>query len=173
MCESYNRQFGRDYRSVMPSNLYGIGDNYHSKNSHVVPALIRRFHDAKTQNLSEVVVWGTGKPKREFLFVDDMAKASLFIHNLKFTTWKNITTPTLTHINVGSGFDIKIKELAEIIKDIIGFRGNIIFDSTKPDGTLRKLLDVKIINSLGWKAETSLKKGLEISYLDFLKNHNF
>lgn len=167
MCESYNRQYGRDYRSVMPTNLYGPGDNYHPDNSHVVPALIRRFHEAKVNHLKEVVVWGSGKPKREFLYVDDMAKASLFIQNLDREILLQNTNSRLSHINVGTGEDVTIKELSEIIKDVVGFTGKILFDKTKPDGTPRKLLDVSLITKLGWLAETSLINGLENSYRNF------
>ena len=168
MCESYNRQYGRDYRSVMPTNLYGPGDNYHPENSHVVPALIRRFHHAKVNNLDEVVVWGTGKPMREFLYVDDMAAASLFVHNLDAETLRGATKPMLSHINVGTGADVTIKELAETVKDVVGFKGKLLFDPTKPDGTPRKLMDVTLLSNLGWKASVSLTSGLERSYADFL-----
>ena len=151
MCESYNRQYDRDYRSVMPTNLYGPGDNYHSENSHVVPALIRRFHEAKLRNLNEVIVWGSGKPMREFLYVDDMAEASLFVHNLEHTIYAENTKPMLSHINVGTGVDVTIKELAETIKDVVGFNGELIFDKSKPDGTPRKLMDVSALSKIGWK----------------------
>lgn len=170
MCESYNRQHGRDYRSVMPTNLYGPGDNYHPENSHVVPALIRRFHKAKLNNLSEVTVWGTGKPMREFLYVDDMAQASLFVHNLDRSVFLKKTSPMLSHINVGTGADVTIKELAVTIKDVVGFSGELVFDRTKPDGTPRKLMDVSLLLNFGWKASVSLKSGLERSYADFLKD---
>jgi GDP-L-fucose synthase len=168
MCESYNRQYGRDYRSVMPTNLYGPGDNYHPENSHVVPALIRRFHEAKENKQDEVVVWGSGKPMREFLYVDDMAEASLFVHNLVAETLSLTTQPMLSHINVGTGTDVTIRELAETIKDVVEFEGELVFDSTKPDGTLRKLMDVSLLLKLGWKANVSLRPGLERSYADFL-----
>ena len=168
MCESFNRQYGRDYRSVMPTNLYGPGDNYHPENSHVVPALIRRLHEAKKNNLNEVVVWGTGTPRREFLYVDDMAEASLFIHNLDQEVFLTKTQPMLSHINVGTGIDITIKELAIKIKEVVGYDGIIIFDYTKPDGTLRKLMDVSLLSKLGWNASISLKSGLKFSYADFL-----
>ena len=168
MCESFNRQYGRDYRSVMPTNLYGPGDNYHPENSHVVPALIRRLHEAKKNNLNEVVVWGTGTPKREFLYVDDMAEASLFIHNLDQEIFLTKTQPMLSHINVGTGIDITIKELAIKIKEVVGYDGIIIFDYTKPDGALRKLMDVSLLSKLGWNASISLKSGLKFSYADFL-----
>jgi len=168
MCESYNRQCGRDYRSVMPTNLYGPGDNYHPENSHVVPALIRRFHEAKENNLDEVVVWGSGKPMREFLYVDDMAKASLFVHTLDQDTYLENTEPMLSHINVGTGTDVTIRELAETVQDVVEFKGELLFDPTKPDGTPRKLMDVTLLSNLGWKASVSLKSGLERSYADFL-----
>ena len=168
MCESFNRQYGRDYRSVMPTNLYGPGDNYHPENSHVVPALIRRFHEAKENNLSEVVVWGSGTPRREFLYVDDMAEASLFVHNLPRITYDENTHPMLSHINVGTGTDVTIRELAETVKAIVGFYGNLVFDNTKPDGTSRKLMDVKKLEVLGYVAPTVLRSGLELAYADFL-----
>ena len=164
MCESYNRQYNRDYRSVMPTNLYGPGDNYHRENSHVVPALIRRFHEAKNCNLNEVIVWGTGTPKREFLYVDDMAEACLFVHNLSYNIYKTNTQKMLSHINVGTGIDVSIKELAETIKEIVGFTGKITFDITKPDGTLRKLMNVNLLSQLGWTSKTDLKTGLLKTY---------
>ena len=170
MCESYNRQYGRDYRSVMPTNLYGPGDNYHPKNSHVVPALIRRFHEAKLKNLDEVVVWGSGKPMREFLYVDDMAEASLFVHNLDHTIYAENTKPMLSHINVGTGVDVTIKELAKTVKDVVGFSGELIFDTSKPDGTMRKLMDVSTLCELGYVAPTNLRSGLGRAYEDFQKN---
>ena len=170
MCESYNRQYGRDYRSVMPTNLYGPGDNYHPENSHVVPALIRRFHEAKKNNLNEVLVWGTGTPKREFLYVDDMAEASIFVHNLDQDIFVAQTQPMLSQINVGTGIDVTIKELALLVKEVVGFDGAIIFDHSKPDGTLRKLMDISLLSKLGWNASTSLKTGLGFSYVDFLSN---
>jgi GDP-L-fucose synthase len=167
MCESYNRQYGRDYRSVMPTNLYGPGDNYHPENSHVVPALIRRFHEAKINNQNEVVVWGSGTPKREFLFVDDMAKASLFVHNLDSKRLIGKVNSMLSHINVGTGTDVTIKELAETIKEVVGFTGTLVFDRTKPDGTPRKLLDTALLKRLGFSNTISLKMGLEIAYENF------
>ena len=167
MCESYNRQYGRDYRSVMPTNLYGPGDNYHPENSHVVPALIRRFHEAKINNQDEVVVWGSGTPKREFLFVDDMAKASLFVHNLDSKRLIGKVNSMLSHINVGTGTDVTIKELAETIKEVVGFTGTLVFDRTKPDGTPRKLLDTVLLKRLGFSNTISLKIGLEIAYENF------
>ena len=170
MCESYNRQYGRDYRSVMPSNLYGPGDNYHQENSHVVPALIRRFHEAKVKNLDEVVVWGSGKPLREFLYVDDMAEASLFVHNLSKEIYLENTQPMLSHINVGTGVDVTIKTLAQTVKKVVGFSGKLSFDKSKPDGTMRKLMDVQRLKVLGYEAPTSLREGLELTYADFLRN---
>jgi GDP-L-fucose synthase len=170
LCESYNRQYGRDYRSVMPANLYGPGDNCHPENSHVVLALIRRFHEAKFNNLDKVIVWGSGKPKREFLYVNDMAEASLFVHNLERTTYEANTELMLSHINVGTGIDVTIKELAEAIAEVIGFNGELVFDTSKPDGTMRKLMDVELLGFLGYSAPTSLGSGLELAYADFLGN---
>ena len=172
MCESYNRQYGRDYRCVMPTNLYGPGDNYHPENSHVVPALIRRFHDAKENNLDEVVVWGSGVPMREFLYVDDMAEASLFVHKLPRINFEESTHPMLSHINIGTGTDVTIKELTETIKNVVGFSGELVFDRSRPDGTPRKLMDVSLLSNLGWKASVSLKSGLERSYEDFLSGRS-
>ena len=170
MCESYNRQYGRDYRSVMPTNLYGPGDNYHPENSHVVPALIRRFHEAKEKNLNEVVVWGSGAPMREFLYVDDMAEASLFVHNLEHRIYAENTHPMLSHINVGTGVDVTIKELARTIKGVVSYTGELLFDISKPDGTMRKLMDVSKLCALNYLAPTSLRAGLELTYADFLNN---
>ena len=170
MCESYNRQYHRDYRSVMPTNLYGPGDNYHPDNSHVVPALIRRFHEAKINNLDEVVVWGSGKPMREFLYVDDMAEASLFVHNLEHTIYVENTETMLSHINVGTGVDVTIEELTQVVKEVVGFNGELVFDLSKPDGTMRKLMDVSTLSELGYVAPTSLKVGLKLAYADFLQN---
>lgn len=172
MCESYNRQYGRDYRSVMPTNLYGPGDNYHPENSHVVPALIRRFHEAKINGLDEVVVWGTGAPKREFLYVGDMALACLHIHNMDQAFFQSNTNSMLSHINIGTGVDIMIKDLADIIKEVVGFNGQIFFDETKPDGSPRKLLDIELIRQFGWTPETDLRLGIKISYEDFIHNQN-
>ena len=168
LCESYNRQYGRDYRSVMPTNLYGPGDNYHQENSHVVPGLIRRFHEAKVNNQETVVVWGTGNPRREFLYVDDMAEACLFIHNIDKKIFEKQTQKQLSHINIGTEIDLTIKELAQTIKQVVGYKGRIIFDTTKPDGTPRKLLNVDLIKKLGWKAQTKLIDGLTLSYHDYL-----
>ena len=171
MCESYNRQYGRDYRSVMPTNLFGPGDNYHPENSHVVPALIRRFHEGKENKHDQVVVWGSGAPMREFMYVDDMADASLFVHNLEHTIYAENTEPMLSHINVGTGCDVTIKELAQKVKDVVGFHGELIFDKSKPDGTMRKLMDVSTLRNLGYIAPTSLRSGLELAYADFLQSN--
>lgn len=171
LCESYNRQYGAshgvDYRSVMPTNLYGPGDNYHPENSHVIPALIRRFHEAKLNKAPRVVIWGTGAPKREFLYVDDMAAACVHVMNLDKATYDRHTQPMLSHINVGCGHDITIKELAETIARIIGYQGEITFDPSKPDGAQRKLMDSSRLNDLGWQFNVSLEKGLEIAYKSF------
>lgn len=172
MCESYNRQFGRDYRSVMPSNLYGPGDNYHHENSHVVPALIRRFHEAKISGAKNVKVWGTGKPRREFLYVDDMAEACLFVHGLDQKIFENNTHKMRSHINIGFGTDLTIEELAGVIKEVVGYDGSICFDTEQLDGTPSKLLNNDILNKLGWKPKTSLFDGLTKSYEDYLKNIN-
>jgi GDP-L-fucose synthase len=173
LCESYNRQYGQshgvDYRSVMPTNLYGPGDNYHSENSHVIPALIRRFHEAKEKNSPEVVIWGTGTPMREFLYVDDMAAASIFIMNLDKSTYDQHTKPMQNHINVGFGSDITIKELAQLIGETVGYQGEITFDSTKPDGTPRKLMNSDRITGMGWRAKINLVDGLASAYQDFLR----
>ena len=168
MCESYNRQYGRDYRSVMPTNLYGPGDNYHPENSHVIPALIRRFHQAKENNLGEVVVWGSGMPMREFLHVDDMAEASCLINNLDCCEFSKYANSMASHVNIGSGMDITIKELAEAIKVVVGYQGVVNFDNSKPDGVPRKLLDNSILKALSWFPKHQLKSGLENTYDDFL-----
>lgn len=172
LCESYNRQYGHsdgvDYRSVMPTNLYGRGDNYHDENSHVIPALIRRFHRAKIDNQPEVVIWGTGNPKREFLYADDLARACIFIMNLDKAKYQEAVTSMCSHINVGSGVDYKISEVAEIIGRITGFEGRIEYDHSKPDGTPRKLLDSSLLNGLGWRPKVSLEAGLTIANQDFL-----
>jgi GDP-L-fucose synthase len=169
-CESYNRQYGVDYRSVMPTNLYGVGDNYHSENSHVIPALIRRFHEAKVNHVPEVVIWGSGTPMREFLYVDDMAAASVYVMNLDKARYDEHTEPMLSHINVGLGSDVTIKELAESIAEVVGYSGHIGFDRTKPDGTPRKLMDSSRLNGLGWHAQVNLKDGLTQAYQDYLTN---
>ena len=168
LCESYNRQYGRDYRSVMPTNLYGPGDNFHPENSHVLPAMLRRFHEATRDGLPEVVVWGTGTPRREFLHVDDMAEASLFVLDLDRDTYAANTQPMLSHINVGTGTDVTIAELARMVAQVTGFTGEIRFDSSKPDGTARKLMDVERLAKLGWRAKTSLSDGLADTYAWFL-----
>ena len=172
LCESYNRQYGRDYRSVMPTNLYGSNDNFHIENSHVIPALIRRFHTAKVENQNTVTVWGSGTPKREFLFVDDMASASIYVMNLPTETYAKNTSPMLSHINVGTGVDCTIRELAETIASVIGYKGQIVFDASKPDGTPRKLMDVERLGRMGWRWSTSLRDGLVLTYGWFLKNQN-
>ena len=172
LCESYNRQYGRDYRSVMPTNLYGFNDNFHPENSHVIPALIRRFHAAKLANAPAVEAWGTGKPMREFLYVDEMAEASIFVMNLDNLTYQRETEPMLSHINVGTGIDCTIEELTETIAKVIGYQGRIEWDATKPDGTPRKLLDVSRLERLGWKAKVSLEGGLAKTYAWFLDNQD-
>ena len=174
MCESYNLQYSTshniDYRSIMPTNLYGPGDSYHPENSHVIPGMIYRFHESKINNIPNVTIWGTGTPKREFLYVDDMAKASIHLMNIDKKTYEKHTSSMCSHINVGSSEEITIKELAETIKDVVGFKGKIIFDPSKPDGTPRKFLDSKRINSFGFKPQTSLKNGLIKTYRDFINN---
>jgi GDP-L-fucose synthase len=170
LCESYNRQYGRDYRSVMPTNLYGPGDNFHAENSHVVPALLRRFHDAAQRGDEEVVVWGSGTPMREFLHVDDMAAACVHVMELDKNLYQSHTRPMLSHINVGTGVDCTIRELAETVAKVTGFKGQLKFDATKPDGTPRKLLDVSRLKKLGWEAGISLEEGLRHSYAWFLEN---
>ena len=169
LCESYNRQYGVDYRSVMPTNLYGPGDNFHPENSHVLPALIRRFHEAAQSGAESVTVWGSGKPMREFLHVDDMAEASLFVLDLDDEIYQRETQPMLSHINVGSGTDVTIRELAETVAEVTGFQGELKFDATKPDGTPRKLMDVSRLKRLGWEASIPLKKGIQETYDWFLQ----
>jgi len=177
MCESYNRQYGQshgvDYRSVMPTNLYGPGDNYHPENSHVIPALIRRFHEAKVSNAPEVVIWGTGTPKREFLYVDDMAAASIFVMQLDKTAYDAQTEPMQSHINVGFGSDVTIAELAAAIAKATGYEGKISFDTSKPDGAPRKWMDSGRLNHLGWKAQVQLEQGLENAYAQMLTQAEF
>ena len=168
LCESYNRQYGRDYRSVMPTNLYGPGDNFHPEHSHVLPALIRRFHEATRDGTEEVVVWGTGTPRREFLHVDDMAEASLFVLDLDRATYDRETQEMLSHINVGCGSDVSIRELAETVARVTGYEGRIAFDTTKPDGTPRKLMDVSRLARMGWQASVPLERGIEETYAWFL-----
>lgn len=164
LCESYNRQYGRDYRSVMPTNLYGPNDNFHPENSHVIPALLRRFHEAVLRSEEEVVVWGSGKPMREFLHVDDMAAASVHVMGLDSDTYSAHIQPMLSHINVGTGVDCSIRELAETVARVTGFKGRLVFDATKPDGTPRKLMDVSRLKSLGWRASIGLEDGLRDAY---------
>jgi len=176
LCESYNRQYGLshsiDYRSVMPTNLYGPGDNYHPENSHVIPALMRRFHEAKEKKSPEVIIWGTGIPMREFMYVDDIAAASVFVMELDKIIYDLHTEPMQSHINVGFGEDVTIKELSETIGRVIGYEGKIVFDTTKPDGTPRKLINSQRLESMGWKAKVNLSDGLLISYKDFLSQEN-
>tara|TARA_R110002072_G_scaffold296553_1_gene468542 strand:+ start:42852 stop:43826 length:975 start_codon:yes stop_codon:yes gene_type:complete len=172
LCESYNRQYAVDYRSVMPTNLYGPNDNFHPENSHVIPAMLRRFHEAVLSNAEKVVVWGSGKPMREFLYVDDMAAASIYVMNLDAETYQTHTQPMLSHINVGTGQDCTIRELAETIAKVTGFKGELEFDSTKPDGAPRKLMDVSRLEQLGWKAGVSLEEGLKLVYQWFLDNQD-
>ncbi len=173
LCESYNRQYGAshgvDYRSVMPTNLYGPGDNYHPENSHVIPALIRRFSEAKASHAPNVTIWGTGTPRREFLYVDDMAAASVHVMNLPKATYDQHTSPMQSHINVGYGSDITIAELAQTVGQVVGYQGSIDFDPTQPDGTPRKLMDSSHLNNLGWQAQVSLQDGLALAYQDFLQ----
>ena len=171
LCESYNRQYGSihgiDYRSVMPTNLYGPGDNYDLENSHVIPALIRKFHEAKVNAASEVVVWGTGTPRREFLYVDDMASACVHVMQLPHSEYEKHTEPMLSHINVGYGEDISVGELAHFVAGVVGFDGDIVFDTDRPDGAPQKLLDSTRLSSLGWRPQTSLQEGLQMAYADY------
>ena len=175
MCESYNRQYGQshgiDYRSVMPTNLYGPGDNYHQENSHVIPALIRRFHEAKVSNASQVMIWGSGTPRREFLYVDDMAAASVFVMYLDIKTYDSQTEPMQTHLNVGFGSDVTIADLANAIGSAVGYQGKITFDPSKPDGPPRKWMDSSRLNHLGWKPQINLERGLALAYKAFLEQH--
>jgi GDP-L-fucose synthase len=164
LCESYNRQHGTDFRSVMPTNLYGINDNFHPENSHVIPALMRRFHEAKINNDPEVVLWGTGNAMREFLYVDDMAEASLFVLELDKEIYQKNIQAMLSHINVGTGVDVTIREMAETMKEVVGYKGKLIFDKTKPDGAPRKLIDVSRLQLMGWHYQVSIKKGLKKTY---------
>ena len=172
LCESYNRQHGTDFRSVMPTNLYGTGDNFHSENAHVIPMLMRRFHEAKEAGAAEVTVWGTGQAMREFLHVDDLAEACIHVMDLSKAAIEEVTEPMCSHINVGTGVDVTIRELAETIRDVVGFEGELVFDTTKPDGTPRKLLDVAKLRGLGWQSKTSLKEGLASTYDWFLANQD-
>lgn len=175
MCESYNRQYGKvqgvDYRSVMPTNLYGPGDNYHPENSHVIPALIRRFHEAKVNQAPKVLIWGSGKPYREFLYVDDMARASVFVMELDKKQYDTATEPMQSHLNVGFGFDVTIAQLAQAIAKAVGYHGTIDYDPSKPDGSPKKLMDSNRLNALGWKPNTSLEAGLALAYTDFLESY--
>jgi GDP-L-fucose synthase len=171
MCESYNRQHGHDYRSVMPTNLYGPGDNYHPENSHVIPALIRRFHEAKTKSAPEVAIWGSGTPRREFLYVDDMAAASVFVMNLPQADYQAQTAPMQSHLNVGFGSDVTIAELARAVGEAVGYTGAITFDTSKPDGAPRKWMDSSRLNALGWQAQVDLGAGLRAAYADFVQSH--
>jgi len=170
LCESYNRQHGTDFRSVMPTNLYGINDNFHPENSHVIPALMRRFHEAKINNDVEVVVWGTGNAMREFLYVDDMAEASLFVLELDKETYKANTQSMLSHINVGTGKDVTIRGMAETMKEVVGYKGKLVFDTIKPDGASRKLIDVSRLSKMGWSCSINLEDGLEKTYKWYSKH---
>jgi GDP-L-fucose synthase len=172
MCESFNRQYGRNYRSIMPTNLYGENDNFHPKNSHVIPALIRRFHEAKLENRNEVLVWGTGKPRREFMHVDDMASACIYFMNVNQDIYDANTQSMLSHINVGTGVDCTIHELVDTIAKVIGYKGKINFDTSKPDGTPRKLMDITRQKKLGWNASIDLESGIKATYEWFLNNSN-
>lgn len=170
LCESYNRQYGVDYRSVMPTNLYGPGDNYHPENSHVIPALIRRFYEAKLKNAPEILIWGTGAAQREFLYVDDMASASIYVMNLSKNIYDDYVKPMQSHINIGYGEDIAIFDLAKIIGQITGYNGKIIFDTNKPDGAPRKLLESNLLRNMGWKPKVELEVGIKMTYDNFLEN---
>ncbi len=176
LCESYNRQYGEshgvDYRSIMPTNLYGPGDNYHPQNSHVLPALIRRFHEAKVANAPSVAIWGSGTPRREFLYVEDMAAASVFVMNLPQAVYAQHTEPMQSHINVGFGDDVTIAQAARTVAQVVGYRGEITFDSSKPDGAPRKLMDSTRLHNLGWRAQVALGQGLELAYRDFLRTQS-
>jgi nucleoside-diphosphate-sugar epimerase len=172
LCESYNRQYGVDYRSVMPTNLYGPGDNFHPEKSHVLPALIRRFHEAKESGAPEVVIWGSGTPRREFLHVDDMAGAALFVLHLPPEAYASVTEPMLSHINIGCGDDISIAELAALVARIVGFSGTVTYDSSKPDGTPRKLMDSSKLAALGWRPRISLEEGIAATYDWFLRHQS-
>ena len=172
LCESYNRQYGRDYRSVMPTNLYGPNDNFHPENSHVIPALLRRFHEASQRGDEQVTIWGSGKPMREFLHVDDMAAASVHVMELEADAYQAHTQPMLSHINVGTGVDCSIRELAETIARVTEFQGELRFDSSKPDGTMRKLMDVSRLKALGWQASIGLEQGLRDAYHWFVEHQH-
>jgi len=170
LCESYNRQYGTDYRSVMPTNLFGPGDNYHNENSHVIPALLRRFHEAKLSGANSITIWGSGKSLREFLYVDDMVRASIYIMNLSTGEYQNVTNPMLSHINVGSGTDCSIAELVALIQEVTGYEGSINYDTSKPDGAPRKLMDSSKLQSLGWRPQYTLKQGLALTYQWLVEN---
>lgn len=174
LCESYNRQYGQshdvDYRSVMPTNLYGPGDNYDLEDSHVIPALIRKFHEAKAASASQAVVWGTGEPRREFLYVDDMAAASVHVMQLSRSGYESMTEPMLSHINVGCGEDISIKDLAQLVAAVVGFDGEVVFDTDRPDGAPRKLLDSSRLNASGWRPRVGLEEGLRLAYADYCES---
>jgi len=172
ICESYNRQYDTDFRSVMPTNLYGINDNFHELNSHVIPALIRRFHEAKINADSDVIVWGSGNAMREFLYIDDMAEASIFVLGLEKSVYQKNTKSMLSQINIGTGVDITIREMAETMKRVVGFKGELKFDTSKPDGTPRKLVDTSRINNMGWKYQIDLEEGLNKTYKWYLENIN-
>jgi GDP-L-fucose synthase len=169
LCESYNRQYGRDYRSVMPTNLYGPGDNYHPENSHVIPALLRRFHEAKVAYAPEVAIWGTGTPRREFLYVDDMAAASVFVMNMALAAYQAQVQPQLSHINVGYGSDVTIAELAQTVARVVGYAGRITFDTSKPDGAPRKFMDSSRLNAMGWQPRVGLEEGLARAYAEYAR----
>jgi GDP-L-fucose synthase len=171
LCESYNRQYGTDFRSLMPTNLYGPGDNFHPQNSHVIPALLRRFHEAKQANAPQVEIWGSGQALREFLYVDDLADACAFVMQLPREDYAAHTHPMLSHLNVGSGQEVSIRELAETVRDVTGFQGELVFDTSKPDGTPRKLLDSSKLHGLGWRASNTLPQGLEKAYQWFVAHH--
>jgi len=170
LCESYNRQYDTDFRSVMPSNLYGVNDNFHPENSHVIPALMSRIHEAKVYNKKEVVVWGTGNAMREFLYVDDMAEASLFVFEIEQEVYQKNTEPMISHINIGTGFEISIRNMAEIMSKIIGFKGDLVFDHRKPDGASRKLTDISRLSNMGWSYRVDLERGLKDTYKWYLKH---
>ena len=172
LCESYNRQYGTDYRAVMPTNLYGVNDNFHLENSHVIPAMIRKFHDAKTAGAATVTVWGTGKAMREFLYVDDMAAACLHVLGLSRDAYQKVTEPMLSHLNVGTGEDVTIRELAETVQKVVGFQGEIVWDTSKPDGTPRKLMDNAKLRALGWQPNVKLEQGLRLTYQWFVDHHS-
>ena len=172
LCESYNRQFETDFRSIMPTNLYGVNDNFHEANSHVIPALMLKFHLAKVNNDTKATIWGTGKPRREFLYVDDMAQASIFVLELDKKIYQKNTKPMISHINVGTGKDVTINELAEIMKKVVGFKGKLVFDRTKPDGPLRKLTNINRLSNMGWKYKTELEEGLLKTYNWYLNTLN-